>query len=352
MADSVADRPKRAAFRFAGLALWESGDRLATSGFFCPRGPVASLDSDMVCASLRSVSFALGLALLGTGCSHASDRGGTATPEPVDTTAELRRENASLRRRVQMLEDRVLRVERETFEGDGPAPARPRTARREPPAYEVRPETAAAGPTAAEPEPEDDGYTLGAVQPQEFQDETLWQDPAGLAAGAGAAADPGTDTGGGSYRLVGTELVQMTQPDQPKAADKPLRGRKGRTAKAQYDAAMGLLRQGEHEAAAAAFSDFVATHPRSDLADNAMYWKGEAYYDQGHYADALATFTAVIEQYAGGNKASDALLKVGLCYAKLGDLDNARDVLNRLIEAYPGASASDVARVKLAELPA
>ena len=79
---------------------------------------------------------------------------------------------------------------------------------------------------------------------------------------------------------------------------------------------------------------FVAEHPRSDLADNAMYWRGEAYYDQGHYSDALATFTAVIEQYAGGNKASDALLKVGLCYAQLGDLDNARDVLNRLIAAY------------------
>ena len=109
-------------------------------------------------------------------------------------------------------------------------------------------------------------------------------------------------------------------------------------------------RDGQHDAAAEAFADFVAAHPRSDLADNAMYWKGEAYYDQGHYSDALATFTAVIEQYAGGNKASDALLKVGLCYAQLGDLENARDVLHRLIAAYPGASASDVARIKLAEL--
>jgi tol-pal system protein YbgF len=249
-----------------------------------------------------------------------------------------------------MLEDRMLRVERETFEG-GVASPKPRTAAREVPAYEVRPETAAAGPTASDAaEPEDSGYTLGEVQPAEYQDAALWEDPSGLAAGAGVAADDAPSSHGGQYRLVGDELVQMTRPDQPKAADKPTRGRKARTAKAQYDAAMSLLREGQHDAAAAAFADFVATHPRSDLADNAMYWKGEAYYDQQHYADALATFTAVIEQYAGGNKAPDALLKVGLCYGKLGDSDNARDVLTRLIEAYPGASASDVARVKLAEL--
>lgn len=304
----------------------------------------------MVCASIRFVTFALGLGLLGAGCSHASAQKGPTSVEPgEDRTSELRRENASLRRRVQMLEDRMLRVEREALSPTDPA--RDVAATREVPAYEVRPETAAAGPAQAE-SPEDAGYSLGEVQPAEYQDEALWQDPAGLAVTAPPDSEQTSGTDGGRYRLVGNELVQMTRPDTPKAADKPSRGRKGRSEKAQYEGAMALLREGEHDAAAAAFGDFVAAHPRSSLADNALYWKGEAYYDQGHYADALATFTAVIEQYAGGNKASDALLKVGLCYAKLGDLDNARDVLNRLIEAYPGASASDVARVKLAELAA
>ena len=304
----------------------------------------------MVCPSLRSVTFALGLALLGAGCSHASAQKGPATTEPVDATTELRRENASLRRRVQMLEDRVLSVERERL---GFAdPARVSAPERDVPAYEVRPETAGAGPS--EPDPEDDegaGYTLGELQPREYQDPSLWEDHSGLA--VTADPEPAQTSGseaGASYRLVGDALVQMTRPDKPKVVDKPARGAKGRTMKARYENALALLRDGQHDAAAEAFGDFVAEHPRSDLADNAMYWKGEAYYDQGHYADALATFTAVIEQYAGGNKASDALLKVVLCYAQLGDLDNARDVLNRLIAAYPGASASDVARIKLAEL--
>ncbi|MCR9160204.1 MAG: tol-pal system protein YbgF [Nannocystaceae bacterium] len=304
----------------------------------------------MVCASIRFVTFALGLGLLGAGCSHASARKGPSSVEPgEDRTAELRRENASLRRRVQMLEDRMLRVERETLSpGD---PVRQMAEAPQVPAYEVQPETAAAGPSQAQPS-EDAGYSLGEVQPAEYQDEALWHDPAGLAVTATEEPAQTSGSGGGRYRLVGDELVQMTRPNAPKVADKPTRGRKGRSEKAQYESAMALLRQGEHDAAASAFGDFVAAHPRSSLADNALYWQGEAYYDKGHYADALATFTAVIEQYAGGNKASDALLKVGLCYAKLGDVDNARDVLNRLIDAYPGASASDVARVKLAELAA
>jgi len=304
----------------------------------------------MVCASIRTVTFALGLALMGAGCSHASAQSGPATAEPADPSAELRRDNATLRRRVQMLEDRMLRVER----GALPATATAKRARepqpeREVRAYKVQPETAAAGPTQAEDEPVDAGYTLGELQPREYQDEALWDDPSGLAVAAEPDQEPSAAPGT-SYRLVGDELVQMTQPGRAKVADKPMRGRKGRSAKARYTNALALLRVGQHDEAAEAFADFVATFPKSDLADNAMYWRGEAYYDQGHYADALAAFTAVIELYAGGNKASDALLKVGLCYGKLGDADNARDVLNRLIEAYPGASASDVARVKLAEL--
>ena len=246
----------------------------------------------------------------------------------------------------------MLRVERVALEGGSAEPvaaAKPRRRAEESlPVYEVEPQTAGAGPSDVPHSDPDAGYTIGELQPAEYQDERLWNDPTGLASAPEPESEASND--GGSYRLVGNELVQMTTPGKPKPADRPIRGKKGRSIKAEYDAAMALLRRGEHDAAAAAFADFIAAHPRSDLADNAMYWKGEAAYDQAHYADALASFTAVVERYAGGNKASDALLKIGLCYAKLGDGDNARDVLNRLIEAYPGASASDVARVKLAEL--
>ncbi|MEM6293720.1 MAG: tol-pal system protein YbgF [Myxococcota bacterium] len=306
----------------------------------------------MVCSSIRWGMFALGLGLLAGGCTHAQTPAETVAPGAENSSAALRRENATLKRRVQMLEDRMLRVERVALEGAPSEPvaaARPR-AEESLPVYEVEPQTAGAGPSDVPPSDPNAGYTIGELQPAEYQDERLWNDPTGLARAPEPEPESEDSTGGGSYRLVGNELVQMTDPGKPKPADKPIRGKKGRSMKAEYDAAMALLKRGEHDAAAAAFADFIAAHPRSDLADNAMYWKGEAAYDQAHYADALASFTAVVERYAGGNKASDALLKIGLCYAKLGDRDNARDVLNRLIEAYPGAASSDVARVKLAEL--
>lgn len=153
-----------------------------------------------------------------------------------------------------------------------------------------------------------------------------------------------------SYRLEGSRLVQLTTRNGPPSPDRPERGGRGRAIIQEYEAAMAIYQSGQPERAESAFGEFARRHPGHDYADNALYWKGESAYDQRHYADALASFTEVVERYGGGNKAPDALLKIGLCYRKLGDLPNARDVLGELIAAYPAERASDIARVKLAEL--
>jgi len=153
-----------------------------------------------------------------------------------------------------------------------------------------------------------------------------------------------------SYSLVGTRLVDLTREKAPAGPDRPDRGVKGQAIIGEYEAAMLVYQSGHVERAESAFDDFAHDYPKHDYADNALYWKGEAAYDQRHYSDALAAFTEVVERYGGGNKAPDALLKIGLCYRQLGDLPNARDVLGELIGAYPGERASDIARVKLAEL--
>lgn len=261
-----------------------------------------------------------------------------------------------------MLEDRVLKLERD----DGSDPAGPPTVAsshqtatapsavrrlpdgRELPVYKLEPDGSAAPSRdrMPPPEPAESPVTsLAPASPPEYQDDALWRDQSGF-----AAEEPMAPASTGSYRLVGTRLVELTEPDKPKPVDRPGRGRKAAGVAAEYKAALELYRASMYVEADAAFTEFLAAYPKSDYADNAQYWKGETAYDRGHYADALASFTAVIERYAGGNKASDALLKVGLCYDKLEDRQNARDVLSRLIEAYPGARASDIARARLAEL--
>lgn len=327
-------------------------------------------------ASRDLVLVGLGFALFGfTGCAHVVPAE-TQAPTASDSKAKLRRDNAALRRRVTMLEDRVLRVEREL--GDGgrsdthdsgsprPSQAPERFSRlpdgRELPVYKLepdapRPPRPPRRAVAPQPRPAQDPndhrlhrphtLTPAPVAEPELDGDSRWADPSGFA-GQGEAVHAATSAQ--SFRLEGSRLVQLTQPEKARGPDKPARGRRGKNAQADYKAALALYRAAVYDEAESAFDTFAQRYPKSDFADNALYWKGEAAYDQGHYSDALASFTRVIERYAGGNKASDALLKIGLCYAKLGDKANAKDVLSKLVKAYPGARASDIARARLAEM--
>jgi tol-pal system protein YbgF len=144
-------------------------------------------------------------------------------------------------------------------------------------------------------------------------------------------------------------LVELTKTVRPPEPPKH-RAKGGDKVVAAYEAAMEMLRSGHNREAFDAFDGIARRHPRHDYADNALYWKGEAAYDDERWRDALEAFTAVVERYGGGNKAPDALLKIGLCYHRIGDGAAAVDVLGELVLAYPRASASDIARVKLAEI--
>jgi len=271
---------------------------------------------------------------------------------------QLRREGEAQARRIEILEDRVLRLE----QGESPPNKRSEG-------------SVSLSPTGADPEGHSastDGSTEGSISLSDaprngrssirldrvpmgaaFENPALWDDPAGLdpqATGEVDSLGSSDSSWGHQYRLVGSRLVQLTKTKGPSGPDRPPKDSQGRNIRARYEDAMALYRRGDIVAAEAAFGALADGFPKSDYADNALYWKGESAYDQGHYADALAAFTGVVERYGGGNKAPDALLKIGLCYDKLGDTDNARDVLGQLIAAYPEASASDIARIRIAEL--
>lgn len=323
-------------------------------------------------SSPRVVLLASALSLLALGCAHSKADSEAPVPgEDSPELAQLRRENAALRNRVQNLEERMRMLERESAEasygsdgyerygsieseepgawdepdGEGPrqlpvvklTPAGKSIERPEP-SPEAQPAAAKRGrgsialspvPHSGAPEYAGD-YVVDASQ--DYED------------AAPDAAEPSGQPA--SYRLVGSKLVQATKR---KPAARPSRDRDSGVVK-DYDKAMDLYRDGRYAEAEQAFSAIVSAHPDHDYADNALYWQGEAAYDQAHYADALAAFTKVVEKYGGGNKAPDALLKIGLCYGRLGDAANARDVLTQLIAAYPSANASKIAKRKLDDL--
>lgn len=301
-----------------------------------------------------TVFAALAAATTVAGCAHDRAAPTSHAPDEDDDNARLARENATLRRRVQILEDRVLNLEQRGGAVSAAAPVSGKTTShyslpdgRRLPVVRLGANAPAPAPKPAAPAP------VASTTSHVVAGSSVASPPAPAQPEPEAYVPeqprPDPDGPSKSYRLVGSRLVDLTIQNAPKRPDRPQRGKKGARAVAEYDAAMTVYKTGAFADAEAAFDTFAKSHPRHDYADNALYWKGEAAYDQSHYSDALAAFTAVVEQYGGGNKAPDALLKIGLCYRQLGDADNARDVLTQLISAYPGERASDIARVKLAQ---
>lgn len=110
-----------------------------------------------------------------------------------------------------------------------------------------------------------------------------------------------------------------------------------------YKAAYAVYNDGRIEEARAAFIAFVDKYPGHAYADNARYWVGECFYDVRDFENARNEFMRVITDYPDGNKVPDAMVKVGLCDQNLGRFDDARNMYDSVILTYPDSDAAGVA---------
>jgi len=122
------------------------------------------------------------------------------------------------------------------------------------------------------------------------------------------------------------------------------------TVRSDYDSAFAALRQGDYDAAVAAFEEFLTDHPDSELTANARYWLGESHYVVRQFDQALAHFQAVMDDYPESNKRPDALLKIGYVYYEQGQLDTAREALEQVIAEFPDATAANLANQRLDQM--
>lgn len=119
---------------------------------------------------------------------------------------------------------------------------------------------------------------------------------------------------------------------------------------AEFDAALGELREGRYQEAIARFQRFLAAYPASDLAGDAQYWLGESHYVNRDYNAAKDAFINMGLRYPQSARLPDALLKLGYIYGELGDSDRAREVLQKLAQVYPDTQAADLAERRLQSL--
>lgn len=90
---------------------------------------------------------------------------------------------------------------------------------------------------------------------------------------------------------------------------------------------------------------FVKEYPQHELAVNARYWIGEAYYGEKKYENAILKFQEVIQKYSDHPKAAAALLKQGKAFNALGDKGNAETTWKQLIETFPLSPEAEKAKV-------
>ncbi len=122
--------------------------------------------------------------------------------------------------------------------------------------------------------------------------------------------------------------------------------------RAQYDKAYLELLKGNHDLAAAGFQAYVAQNPESDLADNAQYWIGECHDARGETALAVEAFEAVESRWPGSDKIPDALFKIAGCHQTEHHNGAARRAYQDLIARFPNSEKAQLARDRLALLPA
>src|SRR5262245_59647926 len=83
---------------------------------------------------------------------------------------------------------------------------------------------------------------------------------------------------------------------------------------ASYDAAKRDFSRGNYSMAIVGFDAVLSQDPRGNLADDAQYWKGEAYYSLGQLDRAIQELLKVRDLYADSKMICAATYKVGLAF--------------------------------------
>ena len=115
-----------------------------------------------------------------------------------------------------------------------------------------------------------------------------------------------------------------------------------------YKDSLAAYRGGEYAKALAGFEAFLASGPKRDYLDNALYWIGECHYGLGDFTRAVLFFERVLSEQPDGNKVPDAMLKMSYALEQMGQGERSQEVLSSLTQRYPMTNAAQLGQKKLA----
>jgi tol-pal system protein YbgF len=151
-----------------------------------------------------------------------------------------------------------------------------------------------------------------------------------------------------ALKVTALEDRLARQAEQTKAPAAPAAA--AESPEALYERGLELIqKKGDFAGGRQWLQEFLQRYPKHDLAVNAMYWIGEAWYGEKKYENAILQFQDVIQKYGEHPKVAAALLKQGLAFHALGDQKNARVIMQKLIDSFPLSEEAKKARERLTE---
>lgn len=199
------------------------------------------------------------------------------------------------------------------------------------------------------------------------QQDDAWIDPGAQDDGSAPLViklDDSSSTHEKDRITVDRDVLKKPDPvlgDRGERADRSDRGEKPRPAAAAeatsaemeslYQAGLTKLRHEKQPGdALALFRSFREKYPKSNLADNAVYWSGECHLAMGAHDKAIAEFESLVRDHPKSSKRADALVRIGESWIALSNDAKAGQAFRQVIDSYPKTEAAGRARSLLAKL--
>jgi tol-pal system protein YbgF len=114
-----------------------------------------------------------------------------------------------------------------------------------------------------------------------------------------------------------------------------------------FDTATKDLTASDYSLAILGFKEYIKLYPDAELADDAQFLIGEAYYRQADYAQARDAYLIAEKSYPNSDRMATILYKLGRCNQELGDTRKSTEYFNATIEKFPDTQEAELARERL-----
>ena len=117
-----------------------------------------------------------------------------------------------------------------------------------------------------------------------------------------------------------------------------------------YDMAYSNYTSGLWDLTIDGFNAFIRSFPKSDMADDAQVYIGNAYLQDGKNDKAVEAYDLAIRTYPSGNAIPEAYYKKGLALKNLRQVDLARQAWEYVVKTYEQSTAALLAKQQLQQL--